>query len=264
MLGKSQLTAVLSALILVVILYFGFEYKPNKIIGLEKLRSKNIESTGIENLILQARESLSLEDMKVLEDLRSAVDKSPEGDQKIENTKLYSSKWFEVGYPIISAFYAEEVAKAENSSDSWAISGTSYILGMKQSESEKEKDFAFNRAVSSFEKAISLDPENLNHKINLALVFVEKPLPDQPMKGIMMLRDLNSKYPENVSVIVQLARLAVKTGQWDRAQERLNEALSLDSENLQAVCLMAEVLTEKNNKTEAQVFIDKCEKNRNK
>jgi tetratricopeptide (TPR) repeat protein len=264
MLGKRQLTAVTTALGLVILMFFGFEYKPDKIIGLEKSRSKNIESTGIENLILQARETLSLEDMKILEDMRTAIDKSEGGDQKIENTKLYASKWFELGYPVISAYYAEDVAKAEKSADSWAIAGTSYILGMKKTEAEKEKNFAFNRAISAFEKAISLDPENLNHKINLALVYVEKPLADQPMKGIMMLRDLNSKHPENVSVIVQLARLAVKTGQWDRAQERLNEALSLDSQNLQAICLMAEVLTEKNNKTEAQVYIDKCENIKNK
>jgi Tfp pilus assembly protein PilF len=78
------------------------------------------------------------------------------------------------------------------------------------------------------------------------------------MKGILMLRDLNTKYPQNVSVIVQLARLAISTGQWERAEQRLKEALELDSQNRQATCLMVEVLNEKGESSLAQSYADKC------
>ena len=261
--GKNQIIAIATALGTMIILYFGFEYKPANILGLEKSRSKNIESTGIENLIVKARETLTLEELKTLEDMRNSIDQAAEGAVKTEQTKAYASKWFEVGFPIISAYYAEEVAKSESSAEAWSIAGTSYILGMKQTDSDKEKNFAFNRAIGAFEKATSLDPDNINHKINLALVYVEKPQQDDPMKGIMMLRDLNSKYPENVSVMVQLSRLAVRTGQWDRAEQRLKEALAIDPENLQAICLMADVLREKGQNAEAQQFLNKCEKIKN-
>jgi tetratricopeptide (TPR) repeat protein len=256
-LGKFQIFTLAGAIVIVLLLFFGFEYKPNKIINLEKSRSNNLEVTGIENLIVTARESLSLEEMKTLEAMQAAT-KDSAVVSKIESTKAYASKWYELGYPVISAYYAEEVAKVDKSADSWAIAGTSYILGLKSSEQEKEKEFAFNRAITAFENAISLEPENVNHQINLSLVYVEKPLSDNPMKGILMLRDLNKKYPENASVMVQLARLAIKTGQWDRAQERLEQALKIDGNNRQANCLMAEVMTNKGESDLAKPFIDIC------
>ena len=258
--GKNQILTLASALLLVLCLYFGFEYKPDKIRNLEKSRSTNLEVTGIENLLLEVRENLTLEEMKILEDLRSEINKSTDS-LKLEATKAYASKWYELGHPTISAYYAEEVAKADKKSDSWAIAGTSYIIGMKNASSEKEKEFAFKRAVIAFENASSLEPNNLNHQINLALVYVEKPLANDPMKGIMMLRDLNTKNPANVSVMVQLARLAIKTSQWDRAEQRLKEALELEPANKQANCLMAEVMIEKGETISAKAYQELCNSN---
>jgi predicted Zn-dependent protease len=256
-LGKYQFISLAGGVTLILVLYFGFEYKPDKIRNLEKSRSNNLEVTGIENLLLEARETLSLEEMKILEDMRADMNEAKDSI-KLNAIKAYASKWYELGYPIISAYYAEEVAKADKSADSWSIAGTSYIIGMKTSEIEKERSFAFNRAIAAFENATSLESDNVNHQINLALVYVEKPLPTEPMKGILMLRDLNTKYPQNVAVIVQLARLAISTGQWERAEQRLKEALELDGQNRQANCLMVEVLTQKGESTLAQPFAVKC------
>ena len=60
------------------------------------------------------------------------------------------------------------------------------------------------------------------------------------MKGILQLRELDAQNPDNVIVNLQLARLAIKTGQFDKAIARLEKTLSKDPNNRKLVCLLAD------------------------
>ena len=80
------------------------------------------------------------------------------------------------------------------------------------------------------------------------------------MKGILMLRDLNTKYPENTAVMNQLARLALQTNQLDRAVERLEAVLKLEPENQMAHCLLAEVYDRKGNSELRDQYLATCNK----
>jgi cytochrome c-type biogenesis protein CcmH/NrfG len=84
------------------------------------------------------------------------------------------------------------------------------------------KAFCNQRAVQAFENAISLNPDNASHRLNLALTYTEMPPEDNPMKGILLLRELQEQYPENTQVLNALGRLAIQTGQYARAVERLD------------------------------------------
>lgn len=238
--------------ILIALLYFGFDYKPKNIKSLEKSRDGNLEVTSIENLLLDANKKLSLEEQTILDALK------PRDNNNVEGLKTYASKWYELGYPVISAFYAEQVAKSDSSADSWSIAGTSYGLGFKASTNEQEKAFAHKRAILCFESAISINPEDVANQINLALMYVDRAPQDQPMKGILMLRDLNTKFPQNVGVINQLARLAIGTNQLAKAEERLKQAIAIEPDNIVSICMLADLLAQQE-KPEAQVFISKCE-----
>jgi uncharacterized protein HemY len=90
-------------------------------------------------------------------------------------------------------------------------------------------------------------------------VYAENPPQDNPMKGVMMLVELNKQFPENVSVLAQLGRLAIKTGQWEKAIERLEQALAIEPENSFAVCLLAQAYEGSGNQEQAGIFFAKCE-----
>ena len=78
------------------------------------------------------------------------------------------------------------------------------------------------------------------------------------MKGILLLRDLNEKNPDNVKIILTLARLGLQTGQFDKAIARIESALEIDSENSEAICYMANALEMAERLEEAQVWADRC------
>jgi cytochrome c-type biogenesis protein CcmH/NrfG len=104
-------------------------------------------------------------------------------------------------------------------------------LGLKKYAGGKERDYSRSRAINALENAISIAPQETRHRINLALCYVEAPTTDNPMKGVLMLRDMLDKHPDDVGVLVQLGRLAIRTGQFDKALERLGKAYEIEPKN---------------------------------
>lgn len=256
--GKQQYVAIAISIIVIIILYFGMSTMPPKQKEIEKSRSLQIEVTGTENIIKQALADIGEENASIIDALNLEIDQANEDSVKVQKLKNIASAWFEMGHPAVSAIYAEKVAEIENRETSWSIAGTTFMIAARAASDEKLKNFCSKRASQAFEKAISLDSEKIEPKINQALVYVDNPSEDNPMKGILMLRELAEKYPKNTSVLNQLAALALKTGQGEKAIERLLASYALDSENNQTLCLLAEAYAMTGNTTEAEKYKQKC------
>jgi tetratricopeptide (TPR) repeat protein len=244
--------------VLFLVLYFGLDTKPRDKKRAEKSRALQMEITGIQNLLTEARQGLNAEEIALVDQVTEEVRNAASKEERVNSYKALSSTWFKLGRKDISGFYAEEVAKRDSTAEAWSIAGTTYSLAVQGSQDEKVIEWSGKRAVSAFEQAISLEPENTDHKINLALTYVENPLSAQPMKGIMMLRDLNTSEPENVKVINQLARLAIRTNQFERAVERLTKALTIEPNNKTSNCLIAQAYNALGNTAEAEKYQANC------
>ena len=154
--------------------------------------------------------------------------------------------------------YAEQIAELIGSEEAWSIAGTTFMSGLSSSDAMLKEAYT-QKAIQALENAISLEPENVEYRVNLSLAHTENPPPNEPMKGIQMLLSLNEKHPEDVMVLTTLARLAIKTGQFDRAQTRLESALAINPEHPSATCLLATVLEQTGDMTRAQELRNKCE-----
>ena len=245
-LSLTQKLSLLASVVLVIVLYFGCERKSPEIRGVEKSRSGQLEATGVQNLIKDARSQINSEQSLLLEELNKSLNATENEAEKAEILKKISSRWFEFGFPAIAGHYAEEVAKYLDDEESWAIAGTTYAIALNRSDDEKVKSLSFKRAVNAFEHALSINPGNISHKVNIAVCYTDFPPSDNPMQGILMLRELNDQHPENISVLNQLARLAIRTNQIDRAKERLEQALTIDPANKTSNCMMADLLASQN------------------
>jgi len=257
--GRSQYLTIGVFTILFIILYFGFDTKPHDILLAEKSRADFIETTNIQNLLTVAREELRADEMGVIDAINMRLNMTETDSSRVEVLKNLSSTWYQQEYYGIAGHYAEEIAIIQDDELSWSIAGTTYATGIKKSEDEKVRSFCVQRARKALENAISINPANVNHKINLAVTFAEHPLADNPMRGIMMLLDLNEQNPENVSVLYQLARLGLQTGQYEKALDRINNALKIDPDNQRIICLAVEAHTNLGNKQKADEFSRRCE-----
>ena len=183
---------------------------------------------------------------------------APSDTEKAEVLKKLAGIWYSAGRADISGYYAQEIADLLNTEDAWSIAGTTNMLGARKTGEKKIRDFCFSNAITAFENAISINPTNYSHKVNLALCFTENPPQDNPMKGILMLVGYNQEAPENVLILTTLARLAIQTNQFDKAIERLNTAVRLEPENKKANCLLVQAYDGLGNKEKAAQYAAKC------
>jgi tetratricopeptide (TPR) repeat protein len=256
--SKNHFIAIFVSLVIFLGLWLGFDRVPGNQKDIEKSRSLNIEITGEDNILKNAMQQLSADNRAIMEALQQDLDKATADSAKVEPYKALASAWYQFQSPAASAIYADKVAAIVNDAEAWSIAGTTYTLCLQNEKEDNLRSFCSKRALASFEKSLSIDPSNIETRINQALVYVEYPLKEEPMKGILMLRELNGKYPENVAVLNQLARLALQTNQTDKAIERLEKSISLEPENNQTICLLAAAYDQAGDKDKSSFYNNKC------
>jgi tetratricopeptide (TPR) repeat protein len=244
--------------VLVLVLYFGFSIRSTKSKVQEKSRSLVAEVMSGDNLIREAKDGLDKSQLEVLVSMEQRLSNQPADSVSV--LKEMASFWYKAGNAAASGVMAEKIATTMTTAESWSICGTTYVLCLTQQSDERIRQFCASKSRAAFENAISLEPENTDHRINLAISFVESPPQDNPMKGVLMLRELNEANPENVNVLYHLAKLALKTGQVERAITRVEEGLALEPDNTGLNCLAVEVYELAGNTEKAGNAREKCEK----
>jgi Flp pilus assembly protein TadD len=237
--GKAQWIALGAALAIMALLYFGLDTKPRQFRQVEMSRQISLRSTDVRSLLVDARAAVHGGDANRILALEKALEEN--GDD-VEVLRQLSSAWFALGQGAIAGHYATEVALREGSADAWSIAGTTYSLALRGAKEEKVRRFCLEGGVEAFEKAISLEADEVRHRINLALLYSEFPPENNPMQGILMLVDLHKQYPGEAAVLFHLGRLAIQTGQTEKAVERLQQAATLRPDHLETWLLLASAL----------------------
>ncbi len=256
--NKAQYLAVSGALALFLGLYFCFDTKTDKQKTTERSRSLQAESTSFETLLADAKAHLNAEQSARVTEQEQLLEKAATDVERTGVLKGLSGLWYEFGQIPVAGGFAEQVAEIENADTAWSVAGATFFNGLVASQDPVIRSFCARHAVKAFESAASLNPTHAEHRVNLALVYAENPPPDNPMQAVLMLRELENKHPDNPAVFNALGRLAIKTGQWQRAVERLEKAWSLDKKNPNTPCLLAKAYEGTGNITKANEFAGLC------
>ena len=255
--GRTQYITVGFTLVLLAVTYWGCPVRPPEME--EGFARGPLEATGIETLIREARSSLTPAQMATLSTLDERLETQTEDSARIDLMRQLAGEWYRAGQPAISGVYARRIADVINTENAWGIAGTTFSLCLRQEGiNDKTRQFCGSQAEKAYQAAISLAPTNPEHRINLALTYTDNPQSDNPMKGILMLRELEEKFPGEPKVYLTLAQLAIRTNQYERAAERLRKAVALAPDNPDAVCNLAKVLETLNRSEESATFARRC------
>lgn len=242
MIHKSQIPALVFFSGLFMLLYFGCDTKSKEHKLEEKSREQNFELVNVDRLISEAAANLDGTGKATWAELTQLLKRSENDSIAVRTQKSIASFWYAQNQPLISGHYAEKVAVMENTVDAWNIAGTTYSIAAQRASEENQKEHAVKKSREVLEMALSLDPNNMDTRINLALSHVES---EAPMRGIMMLKELNEEQPDNIPVLMQLAKLSIRSGQMDKAVERLTKIIDLRGTFREAHCLLYSVYTQK-------------------
>jgi Tetratricopeptide repeat len=256
---KGPLLAVFVAVALFCGLYFGLSNV--------NTAQKSINTARTSKSVVTDEETLKHDAFDLLtpvqrEELRAIAPQDMDS-LPTELLKKLSGWWVNAGKPSVGGIYAVQVAEREATEAAWSVAGGTMHMGINNtSESEKARKYCGEAAKRSFEKAISIGPDNPEHRINLALVYADAPTEDNPMQAVLMLKDLETKYPDNPAVYNALGRLAIKTNQWEKALQRLEKAYSLAPKNKNTVCLLSLAYEGAGMLDKASQFADLCKAKR--
>ena len=120
-------------------------------------------------------------------------------------------------------------------------------------DAEQSKELA-SKARDGFEALLVEDPQNnfLKNKLAMTLMTTEA-----PMAGVQVLREVLASDPENREAILNLGLLAIRSRQFDRAEERFINLLELDSTDYEAQFYYGVSLSEGGKTEEAKAVFEK-------
>ncbi len=237
--NKAQISAVFAALVLFCGLYFGFDTKNKNQKTAVQSQALQVESTSSDALLADAKTHVSPTQAADIAALEEQATVATDSVAKIAALKQLSAYWYRIEQLAAAGVLAEQVAGIERSDSAWSVAGGTFFNGLLRAQDPTQRAFCAEHAVKAFENAASLNPSKVEHRVNLALVYSENPPPDNPMRAVLMLRDLETQHPNEATVYNALGRLAIKTGQWQRAIDRLEKSWTLDKNNQNTPCLLA-------------------------
>jgi len=124
-------------------------------------------------------------------------------------------------------------AQADDNEQSWLASANDFLKGARLIQGDK-KAVLYKGAINGFEKTLEFNSDNLSAKTNLGTAIVESSslLGNQPMKGITLLREVIQKDSNNIEANLQLGVFSVTSQQFDKAIERFQRILRIDSTHI--------------------------------
>lgn len=254
---KPQWIAAGIAFLLVLVTYWGCPVRPPEME--DGFQRGPVQATGIQSLIREAHADLSPAAAATITTLEERLEEQSDDSLRVDLLEQLAGEWYRAGQPAISGAYAARIAEIRNTEDAWAITATTFSLCLQQEGiDDKARRFCSTEAEAAYQAAISLNPDNAEYRINLAVTYTDYPPADNPMKGILMLRELEERFPDNPRVYLTLAQLAIRTNQLDRAAERLIKANSLQPGNPDILCPLAKVFENLGRLDEAERTAREC------
>ncbi|MEP7263965.1 MAG: hypothetical protein ABI772_05695 [Bacteroidota bacterium] len=211
-----------------------------------------VEEMSMESLGETAKQSLKDEQKGYISALegRLAADSS--------QTFLLDSlgkAWDEAQIPALSAWYYEKKAQKYPTEENYLSAAYRYFDAFKIAGDNMLKTQLVNKAISSYLKVLEINPKNLNAKTDLGVCYAEGT--DQPMKGILMLRDVVKEDPKHEMAQLNLGFLSVKSGQFDKAIDRFTTVMNINKSRTDVFYYLGHTYYESGKKDSALYWLEK-------
>jgi cytochrome c-type biogenesis protein CcmH/NrfG len=144
-------------------------------------------------------------------------------------TAQLAQTWDSLGFKLVTAYYLEKIAQKVNDENSWNTSGNKYYEFSALSPDTAIQLYATQKAISSFEKTIAINENNLDAKNSLAICYVQNDL--DVMKGVQLLKDIVKRDSNNIQANYTLGMLSMRSGQMDKALVRFETLTRIEPMN---------------------------------
>jgi cytochrome c-type biogenesis protein CcmH/NrfG len=144
----------------------------------------------------------------------------------------------------------------ENSEKNLNFAAQSMLEELRGISNPELKKWMAIEANDLFSRSLKINPNNDSSIIGLGSTYFFG-VPGAPMEGILKIRSIVDKDPNNVFAQFMLGYGGMVSGQTDKAAERFKKVLELDPSNTEAIFLLAELYEKAGDNNEAKVWYEK-------
>jgi tetratricopeptide (TPR) repeat protein len=217
--------------------------------------SASTEAIGFGHVLTMAVGSISPLMKDSVNQLTGAAEKAS-GAQKEKLLKQLAGVWARTGNFICAGHYFKSAAEVNNSVTDWKEAASILELSFGSAADSVAKEYAINEAINCYQQVVKDDSTDLNSKVQLALCYIDGK--GAIMNGVLLLKDVEKKDSDNQIMNLTLGRLAVVSGQLDKAIGRLEKLVKNHPDNADAYYYLAEAYRADGRKDDAVKMLEKC------
>ena len=216
----------------------------------------NTQTFDIQRFIESSKQNLTPAQVLIVTKLENGISRGDVPAQQLQAYNSLANFWKDTAKlfePYL--FYVSKAAKLDNSEKSLTFAAQIFLEALRGEQDNSKLDWETSEAISLFENAIKLNPENYDLRIGLGSCYIygkgRSGNPEQTMKGIQELLGVARRDSNNMKAQVVLGVGGLVSGQFDKALERFQKVVNKEPGNLEAIAYLADTYAAKGNKAEA-------------
>ena len=249
---KQQWALILTSILLLVVLYFfGNTVAPDKPAP-PSVTANTPAVLTTEEVIATYKTGLDAAEAQKVTQLENSVVRGDGHNQQVHVYHQLASYWMDTLHrEEMGAYYTGEAAKLENSEKNLTFAAHLLLDTMLSATDADMQKWLATRAKELFDKALLINPGNDSSKIGLGVCYMFGNISDNPMQGILAVKQIADKDPNNLYAQMILGLGGIQSGQYDKAAERFLLVVKKQPNNIEAILNLAGVYERMGNKAEA-------------
>jgi tetratricopeptide (TPR) repeat protein len=254
---KQQILLVATGVVLTTALYlFGKTAEPGKKAAAPTAQNESLTNFDFDAFISFSKQNLTPSQSQYIAGLENSVIRGAVKDQQIKVYHQLAHYWkdsLKQNIPYIG--YLSKASRLENSEKSLTFAARNFFETSREINEPAIKHWMTDEAEALYKLALAINPANDSAKIGLgaAILFGGH----SPMEGIKIIREVEQKDSTNMYAQFMLGYGAIVSQQWDKAIERFEKVTKKESENSEAILLLAEAYEQKGDKANARKWYEK-------
>lgn len=215
--NRGQLLLIVASVVLIVVLF-----------QLPTVVVKNDTDEAVEMHSMDVSDA----DATAIQTLRSALGQS--GNENLTNFADSLARYYlKYGYMDSAVQVSKRYLVGEGSSlETLKNAGMIFYAAFERAQTTEEATERIELANQAYQRVMDMDPSDLMSKTRLAMTMVTS---QNPMAGITMLREVLELDPDFREAILNLGLLSIRSGQYDKAVQRFEKLLAMDSTDYEAM-----------------------------
>ncbi|MBY0348021.1 MAG: tetratricopeptide repeat protein [Hydrotalea flava] len=204
------------------------------------------------DILQKARKQLNPEQNQRIIALENAITRGDVKDQQLHVYHQLAKFWKDSAHVFEPyAYYTAQAAKLENSEKSLTFAAQLFVDNLLTENNPAMQHWLAENAKDLLDRALVINPNNDSSKIGLGACYMFGNISDNPMQGILPVREIAQKDSNNLYAQMVLGLGGKKSGQLDKAIERFQFIVRKDPHNLEAIFQLAETYDMQGDKAHA-------------